>query len=214
VEIEIDGRKYCHAVGAIGWPFGDQPAFALLAGEQVRKRESDRKVCRWLAEHEGRTAEEVIRWCIDMGQRYGGTHFYADTTNKGMVDLAVKMALNLTKAPYCDDPNKEATYRELIKQNTLRGVKGFFFGKSVLPIRIKDEGPAFFALGYVLKVLEELPPPGGGKVDIRHGSSGGDWPGAGTGPGGDNLNSPAGHYTMDDSPTSQKWGGGGSGGDW
>jgi len=64
---ETDDRYY-HIAGSIGWP-SKKPGFGLILA--VEKTDSKRPPFRVLEEHEDQDIERLMRWCLQIRQKYG-----------------------------------------------------------------------------------------------------------------------------------------------
>jgi hypothetical protein len=201
-------RKYVRKVGAVAWPSLDQPAFALIMGEELREDSNDPKACWMIAEQEDQNLVRLLKWCAKQGKKHGVDYFHGNTASEPMMNFlhSLKMEFYINKAPFCDSPEALQYYINLIKTSTQPEQKMLHFGSSVIPNKLVGMGdkvgvsaqdfPALAACGYALSVLTEeyIANP---QIDVAHSVCGAEY--------GGNLNSSAGHYSMSDTPTAQRW---------
>jgi hypothetical protein len=200
--------KFRRVVTGLGWPTS-RPGCLVVVGEKMKGEKARYHL---LAEYETSNLTDLVTYAFDFQKRYELDVTHTDLSNRAMVEYAyrIRPQLNLSSAPYAESPDNLVGYTVLLKTLTAQDRKKLHFSRSSnLPRLLMEIGPDkvrgsagdypfVAALGYAVMPLEINQP--GGKVEVGAAIGGGPW---GTDHG--QLNSPAGHYLMDDSPTAQRW---------
>jgi hypothetical protein len=165
------GAEYCRIVGGLAWPFGKEPGFLVVVGEDFVKTPGIGRSLYVLAEREGPYLDDLIRYWQELRGQYLADPWIGDPSFKGNINFfhtageRDRQGFTLLEAPYFDDPHGLSSYFQLIRSllKSTHKVLHFVEG-SILPgylqalppeemMKPAPEHPPVAALGYAVAYL-------------------------------------------------------------
>jgi hypothetical protein len=159
-------------IGGIGWP-GKNPGFLVIVAEDYEKDETSKKRhYRILAEYESQSLIDLLRRGAEFRANLCADLFYGDKKERWAMEHMRKSGfyLNVTSAPFVDDPTAFKGYMHTIRELANPTTKRLHFGsESQLPSRLAalipddmmatakvafEQYPAITALGFAVSALE------------------------------------------------------------
>ena len=165
-------ERFSHVIGGIAWP-GKNPGFLVVIGEDYEKDQTlQKRHYRILAEYSSLSLNDLVRRGSEFSVNFCAHPFYGDEKERWAMEHMRKSGfyLNVTAAPFVDDPTAFKGYMHTIRELTHPATKSLHFGsESQLPAHLAaltpgdmmstakvafDQHPAIAALGYAVSALE------------------------------------------------------------
>ena len=165
-------ERFNRVVGGIAWP-GKNPGFLVVIGEDHEKDQTlQNRHYRILAEYSSLSLNDLVRRGSEFSANFCAHPFYGDEKERWAMEHMRKSGfyLNLTAAPFVDDPTAFKGYMHTIRELAHPTAKSLHFGsESHLPAHLAaltpddmmttakvafEQYPAITALGFAVFALE------------------------------------------------------------